>query len=67
MKPIIKIVEIDGSEIEREMNDQEYAVFLKDVEFFEQRKVAAELQEAAKLALLERLGLSADEAKLLFT
>lgn len=65
MRPSVKIVEIDGTEIEREMNDAEYEVFLKDMELFEQRKLAVEQQEAAKAALLERLGITADEAKLL--
>ena len=67
MRPSVKIVEIDGTEIEREMNDAEYEVFLKDMELFEQRKLAAEQQEAAKAALLDRLGISADEAKLLLS
>ena len=65
MRPSVKIVEIDGTEIEREMNDAEYEVFLKDMELFNQRKLAAEQQEAAKAALLDRLGITADEAKLL--
>ena len=28
MRPSVKIVELDGTEIEREMNDAEYEVFL---------------------------------------
>lgn len=67
MRPSVKIVEIDGTEIEREMNDAEYEVFLKDQELFEQRKLAAEQQEAAKVALLDRLGITPDEAKLLLS
>jgi hypothetical protein len=67
MRPSVKIVEIDGTEIEREMNDAEYEVFLKDMELFNQRKLAAEQQEAAKAALFERLGITADEAKLLLS
>ena len=65
MRPSVKIVELDGTEIEREMNDAEYEVFLKDMELFEQRKQAAEQQQAARAALLDRLGLTEDEAKLL--
>ena len=67
MRPSVKIVEIDGTEIEREMNDAEYEVFLKDMELFNQRKLATEQQEAAKAALFERLGITADEAKLLLS
>lgn len=67
MRPSVKIVELDGTEIEREMNDAEYEVFLKDMELFEQRKQAAEQQQAAKAALFERLGITADEAKLLLS
>lgn len=65
MRPSVKIVELDGTEIEREMNDAEYEVFLKDMEVFEQRKLAAEQQQAARAALLDRLGITEDEAKLL--
>jgi hypothetical protein len=67
MRPSVKIVEIDGTEIEREMNDAEYEVFLKDMELFEQRKLAAQEQQTARAALLERLGITEDEAKLLLT
>ena len=65
MRPSVKIVELDGTEIEREMNDAEYEVFLKDMELFEQRKLAAEQQQTARGALLNRLGITEDEAKLL--
>ena len=67
MRPSVKIVEIDGTEIEREMNDAEYQVFLKDQELLEQRKLAAQQQEAAKAALLDRLGITAEEAQLLLS
>lgn len=67
MRPTLKIVEIDGSEIEREMNDAEYAVFLKDMELAEQRKLAAEEQQAAKSDLLKRLGITEEEANLLLS
>ncbi len=67
MRPSVKIVEIDGSEIEREMNDAEYAVFVKDMELAEQRKSAAKQQQAAKSDLLKRLGITEEEANLLLS
>lgn len=66
--PIIKIVNAEtGEEIEREMNDEEFALYQDDqVEFQVRNNILAEAAEA-KQALLARLGITADEAKLLLS
>ena len=68
MKPIIKIVNSEtGEEIEREMNDQEYAVYLTDKERAEARVIAETEKQSAKNAVLEKLGITEEEAKLLLS
>lgn len=66
--PIIKLVNATtGEEIEREMNAEELAVVAAN-ELAENQRLAAEATKAAeKAALLERLGLTQDEAKLLLS
>lgn len=61
-KPIIKIHNVTTDEvIEREMDDTEYAEFLESVAEAE-AKVAAETEtETKRQAVLDKLGLSADE------
>ena len=66
-KPEIRIYTGDGQFIDREMNDQEYAQWEID-----QATVVAEAEAETKLladkaALLERLGITEDEAKLLLS
>jgi hypothetical protein len=66
-KPEIRIYTGDGQFIDREMNDQEYAQWEID-----QATVVAEAEAEAKLladkaALLERLGITAQEAQLLLS
>jgi hypothetical protein len=66
-KPEIRIYTGDGQFIDREMNNQEYAQWEID-----QATVVAEAEAEAKLladkaALLERLGITQDEAKLLLS
>ncbi len=51
--------------IDREMNAEEYAVFLNDQELHLAEKAKAEQAAADKAALLAKLGITADEAKLL--
>lgn len=70
MTYMTKIVNLEtGEEIEREMNKKEALQFEADVKEAEDRKVKedAELEAAAiaKAALLERLGITEEEAKLL--
>jgi hypothetical protein len=64
-KPEIRIYTGNGQFIDREMNDEEYAQWQID-----QATVIAEAEAEAKLladkaALLERLGITEEEAKLL--
>jgi hypothetical protein len=66
-KPEIRIYTGDGQFIDREMNNQEYAQWEID-----QATVVAEAEAEAKLladkaALLERLGITAQEAQLLLS
>jgi hypothetical protein len=65
-KPIIKIHNTETDEvIEREMNNAEYANHQKSVKESEERTALIEAEAASKAALLERLGITAEEAKLL--
>lgn len=65
-RPLVKIHDVETNEvIEREMNDAEYAEHQKLVEELENRDAQATASAEAKSALLERLGITEDEAKLL--
>jgi len=65
-RPIVKIVNVTtGEEIEREMNDGEYAQYESDKLASEQAKAEAEAKAAARQAILDRLGLTEEEARLL--
>lgn len=56
-----------GEVVDREMNDEEFAAF----EIYETQRLAAkaeaEAKAQAKADLLDRLGITADEAKLLLS
>lgn len=65
-RPIISIHNADtGEVIEREMTAAEFAQHEIDLAVIEQRKADRIAKESAKTALLDRLGITADEAKLL--
>jgi hypothetical protein len=65
-KPIIKIHNIEtGEEIEREMNDAEFAQYQADQIAEQARQVEEAAKEAARQELLDKLGITAEEAKLL--
>ena len=65
-KPQTKIVNAQtGEEIVREMTNAEYAIWQADVELQNEAKAEAEAKAAQKAALLERLGITEDEARLL--
>ena len=65
-RPIIRIHNIETDEvIDREMNDAEFAQYQADQQAEVARQAEAEAKAAEKQALLDRLGISADEAKLL--
>jgi hypothetical protein len=65
-RPIVRIHDLSTDEvIDREMNDAEFAQYEAD-QAAEETRIAAEAAKAAeKEALLARLGITADEAKLL--
>ena len=62
---MIRIVELDGTVIDREMNEDELAQLQLDIEASNAVKAEAEAKAQAKAELLERLGITEDEAKLL--
>jgi hypothetical protein len=65
-KPIIKIVNAEtGEEIEREMNVDELKQYQIDEKVQKDKLAAEQSNAAAKVALLERLGITEDEAALL--
>lgn len=65
-RPIIKIHNTETNEIiEREMDDAELAQWEQDKAAFVAREKEAAKTAEAKAALLDRLGITADEAKLL--
>ena len=65
-KPIIKIHNAETDEvIEREMNAAEFSQYKAARDEFDAIQTEAEAKEAARQAILDRLGLTADEAKLL--
>jgi lipoate synthase len=63
-KPTIQIHNIETGEIvEREMNAAELAKYNEDVKTHNQIKAQAEANAIAKAAILDRIGLTADELK----
>ena len=67
-KPIIKIVNAEtGEEVEREMNAAELAQYEIDQANNQQLKNDEAIKASAKLALLDRLGITAEEAALLLS
>ena len=65
-KPMVRIHNIETNEIiDREMTDSEFAQYEADQAVQAIAKAEAEAKEAARQAILDRLGLTADEAKLL--
>jgi len=63
---MIKIHNVETGEIiEREMNAKELKEFEKSLLDYEAKKAEAQERAEARQAILDRLGLTADEAKLL--
>jgi predicted flap endonuclease-1-like 5' DNA nuclease len=63
-KPQIKIINVEtGEEIVRDANADEIAQMKLDAANEETRKAEVEANAQAKAAILDRLGLSADELK----
>lgn len=66
--PIIKLHNINTNQIEeREMNDAELAIYEASQAATEKERADKEKAFATKSALLEKLGITADEAKLLLS
>ena len=67
-RPIKRIYDCaTGETIDREMNDDEFAQYESDQAVEIVRKTEVEAKATAKAALLDRLGITADEAKLLLS
>ena len=67
-KPIIRIHNLDTNEvIDREMNAAEFAQYEADQAKYQLEKAEAQAKASAKSALLVKLGITADEAKLLLS
>ena len=67
-KPIIRIHNTETNEvIDREMTNAEFAQYEIDQADYQAEKAEAEAKATAKAALLERLGITESEAKLLLS
>ena len=67
-KLTITEVKVDEqTETVREINESEWAKYLATQEAIETSKLQKKQNELAKAALLDRLGITADEAKLLLS
>lgn len=65
-KPLIRIHDLTTDEIiDREMTDAEFAKYKLDQAEQAAKQAEAEAKAEARQAVLDRLGLTADEAKLL--
>ena len=67
-RPLIRIHNVEANEIiEREMDDQEFAQYQGDQAADTARKAEAEAKAAQRQALLSRLGITEEEAKILLS
>lgn len=65
-KPIIRIHNVETDEVlDREMTDAEYDQYLAEIAAIDEAKTNAALRAEQKAGLLERLGITAEEAELL--
>ena len=65
-RPIIRIHDITKDKIiDREMNDKEFAAYQNRIEKQEIAQAEAESNAAQRQLILDKLGLTADEARLL--
>ena len=62
-KPTVRIYTGDGEFIDREMNDAEFDQYKIDEANAIVKKAKAEAEAAARAAILDRIGLTADELK----
>ena len=66
-KPTIRIYTGNGEFIDREMNNAEFAQYEIDQAAHLVKKAEAETKATAKAALLSKLGITAEEARLLLS
>jgi len=67
-RPTVRIHDLsDDSVTDREMNDEEYADYQTRQAAEANRQAEADAATAAKAALLKKLGITAEEAKLLLS
>jgi hypothetical protein len=66
-KPTIRIYQGDGEFIDREMTNSEFTQYKKDQEVFAKEKAEAEAKAIQRQAILDRLGLTSEEASLLLS
>jgi hypothetical protein len=65
-RPMVRIHDLSTNEvIDREMNDEEFASYQAQQEANALAKAEAEAKATARQAILDRLGLTADEAAIL--
>ncbi len=65
-KPIIRIHNVETDEvIDREMNDQEFAQYEAEQAFEAAKQAEADAKAAQRQALLTRLGITEEEARIL--
>jgi hypothetical protein len=67
-KPIIKIIDVAiDTEIDREMDDTEFAQYEKDQASYVNKKAQEKARATQRQTLLDRLGITAEEATLLLS
>jgi len=66
-KPIVRIYTAPEIFIDREMNDDEFAIYQRDLIEYEKEQAKATAKATAKAALLTQLGITAEQAKLLLS
>lgn len=67
-RPMVRIHDLATNEIiDREMNDAEFAVYEADKVEYEAKRAEAILKATARADLLQKLGISAEEATLLLS
>ena len=64
-KPMVRIYTGNDEFIDREMNDAEYAQYQLDVAVAEARKTEEQAKVTQRQALLSRLGITEEEARIL--
>ncbi len=66
IRPLVRIHDVEINEvIDREMNDAEFAEYEANKAAHATEPAEAEAKEAERQAILDRLGITADEAKLI--